>query len=143
MKPNDCGCCDARPWAVALGRWCLGLVLFFFGVGKLPDIGGFAQGMAGQFAKTWLPGGLTVAYGYAIPFLEVILGALLVLGLWRNAVLFSTGLYMITLTFGMVLLKQPAVFNNFAYTLATAALLFLGEFDCLTLGGRKRVERGA
>jgi thiosulfate dehydrogenase [quinone] large subunit len=135
MHKNNGRCCDPQSWAVALARWCLGVIFLFFGMGKLPDVSGFAKGLVGQFSKTWLPDWLLAPYAYAVPYVEVILGALLILGLWRNVVLSLTGLYLISLTFGLVLLKQPAAFNNFAYTVATAAILFLERYDCLVIGG--------
>ena len=141
MTQMDGNCCDPRPWAVALARWCLGMILLIAGLGKFPDVSGFANGLVKQFAETWLPGWLLIPYGYALPFMEVGLGALLLLGLWRNGVLFVAGLLLISLTFGMALLKQPGVvFNNFMFTLAAAAILFLGDYDWWTMGGGKKTK---
>ncbi len=128
--PSECTCCDPRVVAVALGRWCLGLMFLFFGIGKLSNVSGFAEGLAKQFEKTWLPSPLVSLFGHALPFLETVVGAFLLLGLFRNATLFVTGLLLLSLTFGQILLMQAqVVFSNTVYVFMAAALLFLERFD--------------
>jgi len=135
-----CGCCDARALGVALGRWIIGVVLLFAGIAKLGNISGFVGYLGSQFEKTWLPKALLVPYSYAVPFAEVILGARLILDNERNAVLFVTGLFFISLTFGQLLLSQPQViFQNMMYTVVTGAILFAGDYDwcVLPIGNRR------
>ncbi len=127
---SECKCCDARVAAVALGRWCFGILFLFFGIGKLSHISAFAEALAKQFEKTWLPVPLVSAFGHALPFLETTIGVFLILGLFRNSTLFATGLLLLTLTFGQVLLMQAqVVFSNAAYLFMVAAILFLERFD--------------
>ena|SRR5688572_24367913 len=134
-----CCRCDARACAVALARWVIGVILLFAGIAKFPNISGFVGYITSQFEKTWLPKALLVPYGYALPLAEVILGALLLLGIARNAVLFITGLLFITLTFGQLLLQQPIVFNNAMYVVVTAAILFAESYDqCVLPWGNRR-----
>lgn len=105
-------------------------MFLFFGIGKLSNVSGFAEGLAKQFEKTWLPAPLLGVFGHALPFLETILGALLLLGLFRNATLFATGLLLLVLTFGQIVLMQgQVVFTNAVYVFMTAAVLFLARFD--------------
>jgi uncharacterized membrane protein YphA (DoxX/SURF4 family) len=136
-----CCRCDARACGVALARWVIGVLLSFAGIGKLPNISGFVGYMTSQFEKTWLPKFLLVPYAYALPFVEVILGVLLLLGIARNAVLFITGLLFISLTFGQILLQQPIVFQNAMYVVVTGAILFAEAHDqcVLRLGNRREV----
>ena len=136
---TKCCSCDARACGVALARWVIGVVLFFAGIAKFPNISGFVTYMTSQFEKTWLPKWLLIPYAYVLPFAEVILGALLLLGIARNAVLFITGLLFITLTFGQLLLAQPIVFQNAMYVVVTAAILFAEAYDrfVLPMGNRR------
>jgi thiosulfate dehydrogenase (quinone) large subunit len=136
----NANCCDPRAAAVALGRWGLGVVFLFYGIGKLPDLSGFVSGyLTPMFEKTWLPQPLVAAFGYTLPFFEVALGVLLIIGLARNAVLFATGLLLIGLTFGQVLLQQsPVVFQNMGYLAMTIALLFLSAYDDWVPFGREK-----
>jgi thiosulfate dehydrogenase [quinone] large subunit len=142
---TKCCSCDARALGVGLARWGIGVVLLFAGIAKFPNVSGFANYVTSQFEKTWLPKALLVPYAYALPFAEVVLGALLLLGIARNAVLFVTGLLFITLTFGQILLQQPAVFNNSMYVVATAAILFAEAHDrcVLPLGNRRTTAAAA
>jgi thiosulfate dehydrogenase (quinone) large subunit len=119
---------------LALGRCGLGFLFLFFGMAKLSGLKGFANGLAYDFARTWLPHWLLVTYGYLLPFVEVGLGAMLLLGLARNRVLIATGLLLLSLTFGQILLRQPAVvFQNVVYLCITAGLLFHAEYDVWVL----------
>lgn len=131
-----------RAAAVALGRWGLGMIFFFFGLGKLADVGGFARHLASQFEKTWLPPVLLSLFGHLLPFLEVTFGLLLVLGLFRNATLLATGLLLSVLTFGQVLLGQPqVVFFNLSYVMMTAVVLFAAPYDRWVLYPRAPTSR--
>lgn len=139
MNANCCQC-DGRVCAVALGRWSLGMMFLFAGLGKFPNVGQFAGYIVKQFEKTWLPEWLLLPYGYALPFLEVGLGALLILGLWRNAVLFVTGLLLISLAFGQMLLQKVESVYNMMYVFMTAGVLFLDRYDRWVLGPKPPPE---
>jgi thiosulfate dehydrogenase [quinone] large subunit len=144
MRTNSkccCCSCDPKAAAVALGRWCLGVLFLFAGLSKLPNPGGFANYILETFKDTWLPTWLLIPYAHALPFVEPTLGALLILGLWRTPVLFVTGLLLISLTFGQILLQKfDVVHNNAVYVFVTAAILFLGEHDRWVLFPRPRKE---
>jgi thiosulfate dehydrogenase [quinone] large subunit len=125
---------------VAIGRWALGLFFFYSGLVKIMGgVSGFVNGyLVPLFSKTFLPSILVTSYGYVLPYVELILGILLIVGIFRNAVLFLTGLTLISLTFGQMLLQQHAVVaNNFIYIFLTAILLFLSEFDGWAFGMKK------
>jgi len=145
MKPKtECKVCDPRAAAVALGRWVLGILFLFFGIAKLANVSGFAEGLGRQFEKTFLPAVLVSIFGYVLPFIEATLGVLLLSGLFRNIALFATGALLILLTFGQVLLGQPqVVFFNTSYVFMTALLLFLSEYDLWVLFPRRRTESPA
>ncbi len=126
----DCRACYPQAAAVALGRWCLGLIFLFFGIGKLADVVGFAANLVKQFEKTWLPPLLLNIFGHVLPFWETIVGTLLILGIFRNVTLSATGVLLLVLTFGQIVLGQPqVVFFNTVYTFLAAGLLFLERYD--------------
>ena len=136
-----CSWCDARACALALARWVIGVVLLVAGIGKLANVSGFVTYITSEFAKTWLPKALLVPYAFVLPFVEVGLGVLLILGIARNAVLFIAGLFFISLTFGQIVLStQPqVVFQNMIYTVVTAAILFADPYDrCVSPLGNRR-----
>ncbi len=129
---SKCGCkCDPKSAAVALGRWSLGMMLLMAGIGKLTNLTGFVENVLRPiFANNWIPKWLLVPYGYALPFVEVGLGVLLLLGYRRNGALFGTGLLFLTLVFGQLALGNwVVVAQNTLYLFMSAALLFLHEHD--------------
>ena len=135
---TKCDCCDPRAAALALGRWCFGLLFFFFGLGKFAHLSGFATNLAQQFQSTWLPQLLVSLFGHVLPFWEVTVGALLIVGIFPTSTLFATGVLLLILVFGQVLLGNGAViFNNTVYLLAVTALLFLQDYDTWVLFPRR------
>ena len=129
---DECRCFNPRNAAVALVRWGLGLLFLLAGAGKLAGgVSGFVHGyLLPAFASTFLPTCLLTAYGYALPFVETALGILLLLGIARNLTLFMTGLTLLSLAFGQMLLhKTDVVFNILGYLFVTGVVLFLAEYD--------------
>ena|SRR5947209_772443 len=129
--------------AYALLRITLGLILTFYGIGKLMmGPSAFANGLVTQFSKTFLPAPLVHAFGLILPYTELLFGVLLVLGAFTTATLVLTALQFIALTLGMVLQQQTAVVaQNLLYALVTFFLLFYVEYNWAALDalGRRRV----
>lgn len=74
---------NPREVAYALLRVTVGVMFLFFGIGKfVGGVGNFAAGMAQHFAGK-LPSALVLPFSYALPFAEVTLGALILLGLFN------------------------------------------------------------
>jgi thiosulfate dehydrogenase (quinone) large subunit len=150
MNPNA-KCYDPKAMALALARWCIGIILLIAGISKLSmGPAKFAEMIAGMFEKTWLPKALVLPYGYALPFVELILGVLLILGLFRNAALFVSGLLFISLTFGQMAMAMSGnkdasvtMFQNLVFTFLNSALLFLHEHDRWVIPCGCRKNEGA
>jgi hypothetical protein len=69
--------------AYAVFRFTLRINIFIHGVGRVLAVGAreFATKTSSEFAGTALPHGLVYAFLIALPFAEVILGALMIFGL--------------------------------------------------------------
>ena len=119
---------DHKATAYTLLRATFGVVFLFYGIGKfMRGLGGFAGGMQQRFAGK-LPMALVVPFAYSLPFIEVLIGVLFVLGLFNSIALVLSGLLLIALTFGMVILGDtPTVANNLLYVLINFVLLYLAE----------------
>ena len=88
-------------WSALLLRLVPGILYFFAGIGKfMMGIGNFASFLIEGFKATFLPAGLVSGFGYALPFLEVILGAGFLLGYKRKYVYPLGGVLMLLLIFG-------------------------------------------
>src|SRR5437764_2702985 len=103
MKPNL-----NRAWAILFARLVLGLIFFMAGVMKVFQLGPLehARKYFLPFADTFLPLWSLWAVGVTIPFIELLAGALLMLGLWTREALVSLGFVLTIVTFGH-LLKEP------------------------------------
>lgn len=95
-------------WAVFFARAVLGLIFFMAGVYKV-----FQQGPVGHverwflpYSDTFLPVWSLWAVGFTIPFVELIGGALVLLGWRTRAALLALGSVLVTVTFGH-LVQQP------------------------------------
>jgi thiosulfate dehydrogenase [quinone] large subunit len=82
-------------------RLMLGASFTFHGVNRLiSGIRAFEQTMVGQFSDSFLPGWAVSAFATTLPFVEGVLGVLLLLGWQTRWVLLGVGLMMVSLTVG-------------------------------------------
>ena len=97
-----------RAWAILFARLVLGLIFFMAGVMKVFQLGplNHARKYFLPFADTFLPVWSLWAMGVVIPFVELIAGALVILGLRVREALVALGFVLAVVTFGH-LLKEP------------------------------------
>src|SRR6266478_2746772 len=97
-----------RSWALLFARLVLGLIFFMAGVWKVFQLGplNHARKYFLPFSDTFLPVWSLWATGVVIPFIELIGGALVILGLRTREALIALGFVLATVTFGH-LLKEP------------------------------------
>ena len=97
-----------RGWALLFARLVLGLIFFMAGVWKVFVLGplNHARKFFLPFSDTFLPVWSLWAAGTIIPFVELVAGALVMLGLRTRAALVALGLVLAVVTFGH-LLKEP------------------------------------
>jgi uncharacterized membrane protein YphA (DoxX/SURF4 family) len=97
-----------RSWAIFFAREVLGFIFFMAGVYKVFQLGPIdhARKYFLPYADTFLPVWSLWATGVVIPFVELIAGALLLVGLRIRWALISLGFVLIVVTFGH-LLKEP------------------------------------
>jgi thiosulfate dehydrogenase (quinone) large subunit len=123
-----------RETAYALLRITLGVIFLFYGIGKFrAGIGNFVSGMNQHFSGK-LPAAMVMPFGYAIPFCEVIAGTLILFGLLTRLGLTISGLLLIGLTFGTVMLGDaPTVAHNLQYALVNFVLLWFVDLNRYSL----------
>jgi thiosulfate dehydrogenase [quinone] large subunit len=137
-----------REPAYALMRVTLGIIFVTTGTMKfLGGLGNFVGTMNQSFAGK-LPAAMVMPFAYFIPFAEVTLGALILFGLFTRGALVVSGLLLMGLTFGVVILGDPpTVAHNLQYVLINFVLLWLSDLNGFSLDrllGRapRRVNNG-
>jgi thiosulfate dehydrogenase (quinone) large subunit len=128
---------DHRALAYAYFRVSMGAVFLFYGIGKLAGLGtaALAARFSERFAHTWLPDVLVQGFAQTLPFLEVGVGVLLILGAVYPFTLAATALLVFSLTFGTVVEGDPAgVARNVTYTLVVFVLIFASEYNRYAVG---------
>ena len=97
-----------RSWALLFARLVLGLIFFMAGAWKVFQLGPLehARKYFLPFADTFLPVWSLWLVGVTVPFVELVAGALVILG-WRTRdALVALGFVLAIVTFGH-LLKEP------------------------------------
>jgi uncharacterized membrane protein YphA (DoxX/SURF4 family) len=127
-----------RGWAVLFARLVLGLIFFMAGSWKVFQLGPLehARKYFLPFADTFLPVWSLWFVGVTIPFVELLGGALLLLGLRVREALIALGGVLVIVTFGH-LLREP-LFNFSGHVIPRLALLLFllwcpRDVDCLSL----------
>jgi len=97
-----------RAWALLFARLVLGLIFFMAGVMKVFQLGplNHARKYFLPFADTFLPVWSLWGMGVVIPFVELIAGAMIVIGLRVREALVALGFVLAVVTFGH-LLREP------------------------------------
>lgn len=133
---------NTRDIAYALTRITYGVIFLFYGVGKfMTGITNFVGTMNQQFSGK-LPAFMVMPFAYVLPFGEAVAGALILFGLYTRAGLILSGLLLIGLTFGLVMLgRADGVAHNLIFVLVNFALLWFVDVNRLSLDelfGRKQ-----
>lgn len=126
-----------RHLAYAGLRLVIGLNMAMHGLVRLINgVGGFAEGMAKGFESTWLPRAMVLPFGYVLPFVELAIGALLILGLKTRETLVASLALIAALIFGMCVQQNwDTVGLQMIYAVVFAALLFLRRWNALSVDG--------
>ena len=113
-------------WPIAnlIVRWIAGLLFLMAGYWKvfvLTPATHAQQFFVEGFADSWIPIWLLQVLGYSIPFLELVAGLLIVIGLKSREALIAVGLLLIVTTYGHAL-QQP-LFDIDGHTFTRLALI--------------------
>jgi thiosulfate dehydrogenase [quinone] large subunit len=130
-----------REAAYALLRVTLGVVFLTTGIVKFTlGIGNFAAGLQQEFAGK-LPMVIVTPFAYVLPFVEVTVGTLLVLGLFNVIALVIAGLLLMVLTFGKTAVNDSAtVAGNLSYVLIIFVLLWLADYNAYSIDRTRHEE---
>jgi thiosulfate dehydrogenase [quinone] large subunit len=124
--------------AYFLLRISMGVNLLGHGLARIPKLFVFAEGMTKGFEKSWIPQPSVYLFSTTLPFLEFIIGALLILGFktrWAN---FAGAGLIIMLLFGSSTVENwEAMGIQMIYALFFYILISRIEDNCYALGQKK------
>lgn len=115
----------------SLLRLTLGLNICFHGVVRwIEGLDSFAHSLLPMFAKTPLPAWSVHAFGFGLPVLETVIGAVVAIGFRTRVALLAGALLMLVLTFGSALRQDwPTVGIQMTYSLVYCVLIAGAQFD--------------
>src|SRR5215510_16611965 len=128
----------SRSLAVFFAREVLGFIFFMAGVYKVFQLGplGHARKYFLPFSDTFLPVWSLWATGVTIPFIELLAGGLLIIGLRIREALLGLGVVLIIVTFGHLLREPLYPFHEHVIPrllLLLFVLIMPGEDDRISL----------
>lgn len=128
-----------RQYAYVALRLALGLNMFLHGATRMPDLGGFAAGIVGEFEETILPPAFVEVFATVLPFFEAAVGVLLLLGWFRVPALLLGVAVMLSLITGTGLQQNWGTLSTqMNYVLWFGLLLAFLPYDRWALDLRRR-----
>ncbi|MEO6332099.1 MAG: hypothetical protein ABIV11_08170 [Gemmatimonadaceae bacterium] len=124
MNPDNAG----RSWAIFFARAILGFIFFMAGAWKVFELGPLEharQLFVVPYAGTFLPGFALWTVGTIIPFIELVAGALVLLGFRAREALLALGGVLVVVTFGHLLLEPLYEFHSHVIPRASLLLFVL------------------
>ena len=118
---------DNRAWAILFARAILGLIFFMAGFWKVFQLGPIEHAhryFLDPYAESFLPRWALWATGTTVPFVELVGGALLLLGYRSREALLALGGVLVLVTFGHLVADPLYEFHTHVIPRA-ALLLFL------------------
>lgn len=101
-----------RAVAYLLVRLTIGASLLGHGLVRLPKLAAFHAQMTAEFTKSMVPAVGVSACSYALPFAELIIGALLLAGVLTRTAAIAGGLVMVVLVLGATSIEHFNVIGD-------------------------------
>jgi len=123
-------------------RLTMGVNMLTHGIARMLNLDGFNTWMIGQFSKTILPEFMVSISSYLIPFVELIIGILLILGLFTSRTLLVGALLIVALVFGSGLQENWNIMSSqMIYAIFFFILSYLIELNRYSIDAiREKVE---
>lgn len=120
--------------AYALARLPIGFSFFGHGLVRIPKLSSFAEGMAASFSETLLPYGFVLAFAYVLPWVELLLGIGLLLGMAPRKFAFAGVMLVCILIFGSSLQENwSAVATQMFYGIYLVGLYLFADHNAYAI----------
>jgi thiosulfate dehydrogenase [quinone] large subunit len=119
-----------------LVRLPIGMSFLGHGLQRLPILTKFSNGMMTSFGKSFIPGALVLPFSFGLPFVELLLGILLLLGLFTRFATVLGVITMLALIFGSTSLGQwDGVFIQLMYSAYLVLLCYFLPYNTVSIDG--------
>ena len=120
-----------RCWISLILRITIALLFVAAVVPKFTGgLSSIVSGFETLFRDSWLPLPLVTLFARIVPFIELIIPIWLLVGFRLRLAWIVSSLFMVILSFGMIVAKQPAVAaSNYFYVMVCLAGLYFSQFD--------------
>lgn len=113
-----------------LGRLPIAVSMLGHGLERMPKLQAFSSHIASQYSKSMLPVAFVTSFSYVLPFLELLTGILLILGLFTRFGCILGVLIMLALIFGSCMIEQwENVFTQIIYGAYFALLYYFAVYN--------------
>ncbi len=142
MQQRDAGSLGKRfgsdlSLGYALLRITLGINIALHGISRiLAGPASFVSSLTRQFEGTVLPHFAVQGFGYALPWLEALIGLLILFGALTRVALIAGALLIVLLTFGSTLHQDWDIAGlQLIYALVYFVLISFGQYNSLSIDG--------
>src|SRR5690606_33339959 len=119
-----------KPLSYFLLRLAIAMSMLTHGLVRMPKLDAFATNMVQQFESSMIPENLVLVFGYFLPLAELIVGFLLLIGLFTKYATIGGALIMSMLIFGSGMIEQwGAMPSQLIHTLFFVLLLSYHQYD--------------
>ncbi|PLK43223.1 DoxX family protein [Emticicia sp. TH156] len=87
-------------------RLAVGMSMFGHGFVRVFKLAKFSEWMLGKYENSLLPAALVKPFSYALPIIELVIGVLIIIGLFTRQALLVGGITMVILIFGSCMIED-------------------------------------
>lgn len=127
--------------AFFVARVTIGINFLVHGLVRIPKLSKFAEGLASGFKDSYIPEALVIPFGHTLPFIELLLGLLLLVGFKTKFAAVAGGLLIAVLTLGAAMKEDwPLVGSLTVYAIFFFLLIKNLDQNAIAIDGKSRAK---
>lgn len=123
-------------------RQPIAMSLLGHGLVRIPKMQAFSEGMVTETEQSFLPAPLVLAFGYAVPIIELVTGLFLVIGLFTRETIYVSILLMAILVFGSTAIESfGSITSQLVHSLYLGMLLYFIQYNTISVDHKFRKHK--
>lgn len=128
--------------AYLLFRLPMAMSLLGHGLVRLPKLHGFSNWMTTFMAKSYLPQSMIAGFSYVVPFVELITGVFLLIGLFTRQAIYASLLLMAFFIFGNTTIENwDPITSQLIHAIYLGGLLYLIQYNTFSIDNTLNLMR--